>query len=250
MEVSILAITEEPIKVMYTAARTCYSKESPKEIAREYDEKKALKLVEKVIGSGHLSICEHVNVTFSINGISRSTANQLTRHRHCSYSQRSTRYCKIKDMPSCIEGYIEYADEGNPFLLKDLCSNHFVVDEKDIELQKHYAKQLIKYLELIEGGAKAEDAREVLPLALKTSLVMTCNLRELIHISNLRLCSRAQKPIRELVSAMKDLVIKEIPIMEKYLVPKCEANGLNICTEDKCCHRRPHISEANVEKKI
>lgn len=246
MNVEILSITQEPLKTMYVAARTCYSHEAPQEIAKTYSEEKALKLLKKIIDSGHHSLLEHVNVTFAIDGISRSIANQLVRHRHCTFSQKSTRYCKIKNSAGSIQGYIDLAEQGNPFLLKDLCSTYFVVDLDNTDLLINYAKQLIKYLELTEQGVKAEDAREVLPLALKTSLVMTCNLRELVHIANLRLCSRSQYPIRKLVQSMVNLTIEKFPFIKPYLVPKCEANGINICTEDKCCHRRPHISEVNI----
>ena len=187
------------------------------------------------------SLLEHVNVTFAIDGISRSIATQLTRHRHSTFSQRSTRYCKIKNSAGSIQGYIDLAEQGNPFLLKDLCSTYFVVDLDNTDLLINYAKQLIKYLELTEQGVKAEDAREVLPLALKTSLVMTCNLRELTYICGLRLCTRAQKPIRELVKEMSNLVTKEIPFMAPYLVPKCERIGY--CDEDKSCGRKKSKGE-------
>ena len=241
MNVEILSITQEPLKVMYTSARTCYSSEAPQEITKAYTEEKALKLLKKIIDSGHSSLLEHVNVTFAIDGISRSIATQLTRHRHCTFSQRSTRYCKIKNTIDSIQYYIELAEQGNPFLLKDLCSTYFVVDLDNTDLLINYARQLIKYLELTESGVKAEDAREVLPLALKTSLVMTCNLRELTHICGLRLCSRAQKPIRDLIKEMSNLVTKEIPFMSPYLVPKCERIGY--CDEDKSCGRKKSKGE-------
>lgn len=241
MNVEILSITQEPLKTMYVAARTCYSHEAPQEIAKTYSEEKALKLLKKIIDSGHESLLEHINVTFAIDGISRSIGNQLVRHRHCTFSQKSTRYCKIKNSAKSIQGYIDLAEQGNPFLLKDLCSTYFVVDLDNTDLLINYAKQLIKYLELTEQGVKAEDAREVLPLALKTSLVMTCNLRELTHICGLRLCTRAQKPIRELVKEMSNLVTKEIPFMAPYLVPKCERIGY--CDEDKSCGRKKSKGE-------
>jgi thymidylate synthase (FAD) len=86
---------------------------------------------------------------------------------------------------------------------------------------------------LIEYGVKPEDARAILPNACSTNLVMSCNLRELIHICNERLCAKAQTEIRELVNAMKDEVIERLPFLKPYLQPKCVKFGK--CTEAKPC---------------
>ena len=92
------------------------------------------------------------------------------------------------------------------------------------------------YLELTQSGIPAEDARAVLPNAASTSMVASLNLRELIHLANLRLCTRAQKEIRILVKRMCDELIKEEPWLKEYLVPKCERLGY--CDEDKSCGRK------------
>jgi thymidylate synthase (FAD) len=74
-----------------------------------------------------------------------------------------------------------------------------------------------------------EDARYVLPNACATELYLSCNLRELIHIANERLCSRAQWEIRGLVKEMVSLVDDDLKFM---LVPKCKS-GWIICN-NKC----------------
>ena len=68
-------------------------------------------------------------------------------------------------------------------------------------------------------------------------MVASLNLRELIHIANLRLCTRAQYEIRCMVKAMCDALIAEEPWLKAYLVPKCEKLGF--CDEDKSCGRMP-----------
>ena len=70
-----------------------------------------------------------------------------------------------------------------------------------------------------------EDARYLLPNACETSLYLSCNLRELIHIANERLCTRAQWEIRNLVKQMVALVD---PALKFMLVPKCKS-GRIIC---------------------
>ena len=98
------------------------------------------------------------------------------------------------------------------------------------EIREFLNSGLRLYDKLVNNGVAKEDARAILPNAASTNLVMTCNLRELIHICNLRLCKRAQAEIRELVGLMRDEVVKELPFMKEFLVPKCR-----VCTEkDKC----------------
>jgi flavin-dependent thymidylate synthase len=50
---------------------------------------------------------------------------------------------------------------------------------------------------LLEKGLKTEDARCVLPNMCETKLIMTFNLRSLGNFMNERLCTRAQKEIRD-----------------------------------------------------
>ena len=97
------------------------------------------------------------------------------------------------------------------------------------------------YCEFTEAGIPAEDARAVLPNAAASSIVASLNLREMIHLANLRLCTRAQYEIRTLIKMMCDELIKEEPWLKPYLVPKCERLGY--CDEDKSCGRMPKLEK-------
>ena len=63
----------------------------------------------------------------------------------------------------------------------------------------------------------------VLPNACETALYLSCNLRELINMSNERLCRRARWEIRELVEKMVSLVDPELPSCSS---PSARAAGL------------------------
>ena len=222
-QVKLISKPENILKTVYTACRTCYSADSPQNIFESdsaNDEEKMLKLIKRVISSGHYSTIEHVQISFAINNISRACSHQLVRHRHMSFSQKSQRYVKEK-------GQFDYL---TPETI-----------EKNPELKAKFDDFMGKisqfYLELTEAGIPAEDARAVLPNAAATSMVASLNLREMIHLANLRLCTRAQKEIRMLVKAMCKELIKEEPWLSDYLVPKCESLGF--CDEDKSCGRKP-----------
>ena len=221
-QVKLISKPDNMLKTIYTACRTCYSSDSPLNIYEcdsTQDNEKMLKLIKRVISSGHYSTIEHIQVSFAISNISRACSHQLVRHRHMSFSQKSQRYVKEKEQ---FEYIIPDSIEGN--------------EELKAKFTDFMGKISEFYLDLTQNGIPAEDARAVLPNAASTSMVASLNLRELIHLANLRLCTRAQKEIRILVKRMCDALTEEEPWLKEYLVPKCERLGY--CDEDKSCGRK------------
>ena len=234
MKVDLFQCTDFPMYVMTRACQMCTGI-----CGKAFDD---VELVTKVLRSGHESIAEHVNFTFLIEGISRACSHQLVRHRHCSFSQLSQRYAKVGTIEEAREAYDNLIDENfDDGLL--ILNKYFVIPEQIEEHCTGFTMTLseifVVYHEYIEGGAKEEDARAILPTCTKTNVMMTVNLRELMHICNERLCNRAQGEIRELVTKMRDLVIEEIPAMVEFLVPKCEKYGH--CFEEKSCGLMPKM---------
>ena len=222
-QVKLISYPENMLKTIYTACRTCYSADTPLNIYdKDVTDEKMLSLIKRVIGSGHYSTIEHIQVSFAISNVSRACTHQLVRHRHMSFSQKSQRYVKEK-------GPFDY-------IIPPTIARDEALKEKFIQFMEEISK---KYLEFTEAGIPAEDARAVLPNACATSMIASLNLRELIHIANLRLCTRAQYEIRLMVKAMCDALIKEEPWLKPYLVPKCERLGF--CDEDKSCGRKPKL---------
>lgn len=221
--VHLISKPQNMLKTVYTACRTCYSADYPINIYNSTDdEEKMLKLIERVISSGHYSTIEHIQVSFAIANVSRACTHQLVRHRHMSFSQKSQRYVKEKGQFDYI---IPPTIDKNPELKEKFIS--FMGDISNF------------YTELTEAGIPAEDARFVLPNAAASSMVVSLNLRELIHVANLRLCTRAQYEIRMLVKKMCEELLKEESWLKPYLVPKCERLGF--CDEDKSCGRKPKL---------
>lgn len=219
--VNLISKPENMLKTVYTACRTCYSADSPYNIYNSTDdEEKMLKLIERVISSGHFSTIEHIQVSFAISNVSRACTHQLVRHRHMSFSQKSQRYVKEKGQFDYI---IPPTIDRNPELKE--------------KFEKFMGEISNLYTEFTEAGIPAEDARFVLPNAAASSMVTSLNLREMIHLANLRLCTRAQYEIRILVKKMCEELLKDEVWLKPYLVPKCERWGF--CDEDKSCGRVP-----------
>lgn len=215
-KIKLINYTPEALRTMYTACRTCYSEIDPIDIwESEFSEME--KLVLKVLNSGHLTIAEHINFTFAISGVSRALTHQLVRHRHATYSQQSHRYVEFGQQFEYV--IPDSINQGNP------------LSQHEYEALMRDANAL--YNNLVEQGIPAEDARFILPNACTTNIVMTCNLRELMHICNLRLCLQAQWEIRAMVEKMKDEVLRVYPFMKVLLVPNCKH-----CTDHRPCERR------------
>jgi thymidylate synthase (FAD) len=219
------------VPLIYTACRTCYSELEPDEIFRraaagEVATDKQQKLIQSVIESGHGSTIEHIVFTFGISGVSRTLSHQLVRHRAgVAFDQQSQRYVKYKGASTMLPTTLA---EASP------------------ELRERYEEQvsgaLEVYGELLDAGIPGEDARFVFPNATRTNLVMTANLRALIHMSGLRLCTMAQWEIRRLFQLIRHEIFNVSPFLGSFLAPKCVPLGY--CDErgnkDGHCPIRPH----------
>ena len=258
MKVKLIQMTENPIDVMWVAARTCYSEKPPIEMwedkygevsdgcehSCEYIKQctdKHWKLVKQVLSSGHQSIAEHVYFTFTIEGISRACSHQLVRHRAgIVFSQQSQRYVEIKES---LQELRDIREHGGVAETAGIVEKYFVPSQDGMSGLKYAELDcLVEYRRLIEEESMTpEDARAILPNATKTNLVMSCNLRELMHMSNLRLCTRAQAEVRNLFKAIKEEVETKDERLSELLVPSCEASGF--CSEHQCCGRKPTKKE-------
>lgn len=243
MKVKLLTKTQNMLDVVYTGARTCYNAGSPVDMWFDVcniatDKKK--NLIDKVFKSGHLSTSEHAYFTFAIEGISRACSHQLVRHRHCSFSQQSQRYVEIKEKQGELYDLLHcFPTDEKIAKMKEMAEKYFV----DVNDNNYYGYVhcLWQYALRVENEEKPEDARNSLPNATKTNIVVSMNLRELIHLCNERLCTRAQGEIRQLVKEMVAQVLKDEKWLKPYLVPKCEQNG--ICFEHKSCGRKPTLED-------
>src|SRR4029079_19408586 len=219
------------VPLIYTACRTCYSELEPGEIFRraetgEIDAARMQRLISNVIESGHGSTIEHVVFTFGISGVSRTLSHQLVRHRAgVAFDQQSQRYVTYKNAATMLPTTIAEADPA--------------VRER-YEEQVEGSMEL--YAELVAAGIPGEDARFVFPNATRTNLVMTTNLRALIHMSGLRLCTMAQWELPPLLQLIRHEIFGVSPFLGSFLAPKCVPLGY--CDEmgnrDEHCTMRPH----------
>lgn len=129
-------------------------------------------------------VLEHVVYMFEIEDCSRVTTHQLVRHRMASYDQESQRFSSASR-----EGFV------TPPTVQ---SNTEAVKVYDEALKSAYEA----FEKMASLGVPKEDARYVLPHAIKTKLVVSLTARSLMHIVWQRTALQAQWEIRELVGKM------------------------------------------------
>ena len=208
----ILSITPDPLRLIEKAGRTCWKSEEKIHWCNERDDcpmprdhcrnctnrDSAIGFVEMLRKVGHESVLEHgvMTVRFVTN---RSVTHELVRHRLASFSQESTRYVKY-------DGEMEF--------IRPIWFNGLHEFDKNIETWKSammIAENHYKYL--IAGGWRPEQAREVLPNALKTEIVVTANFREWMHIFKLRCSPKAHPQIRALMIDCREQARKLVPVI-------------------------------------
>ena len=194
MQAELLYHTPDPERAIATAARLCYAPVGASELMETMPPERVQSVLSTIMSSGHFSTLEHASYTFAIDGVSRALTHQLVRHRLASFNQQSQRYVKFKDG-------IEVVKPGS---VSESLEASRVFDEAMAAAEDAYAA-------LLELDVPAEDARFVLPNAAETKIVVTMNVRELLHFFGLRCCNRAQWEIRELALKMLELVRPTAP---------------------------------------
>jgi len=194
VDVRLLNHTPDPERAIAAAARLCYAPVGAAELLEVMSEEAVRRVLKTIITSGHTSALEHASYTFAIDGVSRALTHQLVRHRLASYNQQSQRYVTYAEEPSFVVPPSVAADPLAATVFAEAAHASFDA-----------------YRALLDAGVAAEDARYLLPNAMETKIVVTMNIRELLHFFELRCCKRAQWEIRELALAMLDLAEPTAP---------------------------------------
>lgn len=144
---------------------------------------------------------------------SRAIANELVRHRKFSFAQESQRYCNYsKDkygngitfiIPSWLGLSKEDANSFMPMIIAGAEPN-----EEGIR-QYPFFESLItsekNYLTMLNKGYTPQQARDVLPNATKTELVMTGFASDYRHLLDLRLFGKTGQPHPDMIGLMEKL---------------------------------------------
>ena len=220
MNVELLQYPEHPERAVATAARLCYAPGGATELRETLPPERVQSVLSTIMKTGHFSTLEHVSYTFAVDGVSRALTHQLVRHRLASFNQQSQRYVKFAGDVEVVKPPTVAAQEDTSRIFDEAIDA--VVDA---------------YHKLLDAGVPAEDARYLLPNAAETKIVITMNIRELLHFLSLRCCNRAQWEIRELANRMLELVRPTAPYIFMDAGAPCVRG---VCPEGKMTCGNPY----------
>lgn len=210
---------EEPITLIGEMIGPCYGSDTSNQTKNYNRGFNALK-------SGHFRTLEYADVWFILDGYSARVIREFYTHvgGAPTRTQASTRYINESDfeyyIPDAIDKNMSARNEYNKCMA---------------EIQKTYQKMIDLY------NIKKEDAANLLPLGMSTTVAVRMNARTLMTMAEQRLCIRAYKEYREL---MKDLLdaLGEYSEEWKTLVDeimKCKCDKAGYCLEEFSCGKYP-----------
>jgi len=210
------------------AGRTCYQSGR-----KEITEETAKKFIQMLLNRGHESVLEHSCMVVQFNNLSRGFTHELVRHRLASFSQESTRYVdyaykgKSLDLEKfhlkCVAP--PHRDEYKKVLLED--GRRMSLADMFTEIEKFYRA-------LRKAGWAPQDARQVLPIGIKSQIVVSANFREWRHIFKVRTSRHAHWEIRRVMCNLVDY-IKPIlsPTFDDLVEAGFDADGLRYFDKKK-----------------
>ncbi len=191
------------------------------------------KLLRRLYRDKHCSPFEMVSLKFHLR-MPLYIIQQLLRHRTAKLNQESFRYSEIQDdfqktkfdawrlqakdnkQGSC--GYVH----DSPDTIETVRDDFGSFDRKSTGLEKARTLSLLEesihsslkhlYKKRLDCGVAREQARKDIPVSTYSSLYWKCDLRNLLHLLELRVDSHAQQEIREYANVMAGLTRLVAPI--------------------------------------
>ena len=230
----VLTKPQDVISSIAMAARTCYKSE---EFSTPETDKK---LVKMLVEKNHSAMLEFSDMTVKFSGCSRGLTHELVRHRLCSFAQESTRYVDESNFEVVVPPHKDETEE----ILDDV----EVVDCEGFNLVEWFESNENAYRTLRASGWKPEDARQVLPTAIKADIVVKANMREWRHIFDMRCSQFAHWEIREVMLKLLAWCKENIPVIfDDFHFFKTEAE---IAYAAKVMSKKVLLAEINKYKEV
>lgn len=179
------------------AGRNCYlSFDKPNPATADQSD-----YIRNIVNSGHLSVLEHISVTFYVTGVSRSFLAELTRHRHLAFSVVSQRYVDIERLgyvvPPALESDEEYLEEVQYYW---------------DEVTETYSSHVRNLKKMGFNNKQAREAsRSVAPQMSETRIVVTGNLRTWREIIQKRLTPHADQEFQRFAAKILEFLDRMYP---------------------------------------
>lgn len=195
--------------------RTCYRSEGN---ISEYSYKR---LIKKILEDEHTAMLEHmfISVKFFID---RGITHEFVRHRMCSFAQSSTRYIDyasglnvVKPAHITMTEIEEISDvsmKDYPYFISKVSDENKQRVEEAFLFLNSCRTSFLNYLARIKNGANRSQARGSLCHHTEAELVVTANIREWLHIFNLRDSKAAHQDFRLVIAGFRNHLAEAYPL--------------------------------------
>ena len=218
----IVVENPEALRVAAASARISTQQGTAMEIfAKSLGDEKDHRLIDKVLSSGHKSVIEHQTFGIAFNDVSVLVEQFVIECRLASFTVKSRRYVDFGEAGwVCPEGL----NEAQRTLFNRQMSARFE-----------------DYRSLMALGVPKEDARFVLPYALRSNFFMTVNARELIALISAMLYGRGKgypeiEALGEQLKAQFDALYPGVIDREAARMPGTERNAFDDFAQDCAAH--------------
>ncbi len=170
-------------------------------------------LLRRLYVDQHSTPFESVVFTFHFR-MPRFVATHFHRHRTSSINEFSQRYAEVNEdsffHPSKVPGSLRLQDSFNK-QGSDIPATDPKVAEIVSSMEEKVSSIFQDYKELLKLGVGKEVARSFLPLSTYTEMYYTMNLRNLLHLLELRYDKHTQKETRDYAEAIYKILQIVVP---------------------------------------
>lgn len=210
----LLASSSDPLGQIAACAKM-YKGEVVRDLAEVTDDERRTYLAEMQKTKLQMPM-EAVSLHFMLENVTRAFTHQLVRQRTAAYAQESMRFAVVEDMTEAVAlppslAKFNDAEESQAVwvALGQVGYDRLSDDQKAlVKWQETVSKIGENYMDLVNMGMPAEDARGLMPTNIITRVNYITNLRGLLDHAGNRLCTQAQFEWRivfaQIAQAMRD----------------------------------------------
>lgn len=176
------------------------------------------------VNAGHGRVLEYAEAWFTIEGYSARVIREL--------------YTHIGGMPTRTQASTRYIEYGNfDYIIPPKI-------DKDPFLRDRYINVMYQISEGIKDleawGVPKEDAANLLPLGMTTTVSVRMNARTIIDMAAQRMCNRAYWEYRDLMRDLIDALSNYSPEWKELMkFAQCKCDKAGYCCEEYSCGKYP-----------
>ena len=197
VDINLVSASDNGLQIGAAAGRLSHNEGTAFEMFNEEKEfSKSAKRLAKIFNMGHSSIAEHITFSFSIDGLSLLSEQEIIGCQFLSPTVKSRRYVSHEEtgyvLPDVENEFLYMFEEINSFSLK-------------------------AYKTLLDNGVPKEDARFTLLYSTRSNMFLTGNLRSWVSFINYCESSRhIHGELLEISSTINNLILEWLE--EKYQI--------------------------------